>query len=181
MGKIREKNADRINANPLREEVVAVTRVTKVVTGGRAMSFSACVIVGDGEGTIGYGHRNAKEVSDARSKATQAAKRSLEKISLYNSTILFDVEGNSGAAKVILRRAKPGTGVIAGGVMRAIFGCLGIQDIVAKSMGSSNVYSMIAATFDALRKLSSQKSIANRRGMNTDEILMSSNKKKLSN
>lgn len=155
----------------LSETVVGINRVTKVVKGGRKFSFAACVIAGDKEGRVGYGHGKAKEVTEARAKASQEAKKKLKEIPLYKGrTIHHDVIGKSGAAKVILRRAKAGTGVIAGGAMRAILDSLGVHDIVAKSLGSSNVYAMIAATFDALLKLSSPKSIAERRGKKITDL-----------
>ncbi|WPY00524.1 30S ribosomal protein S5 [Candidatus Trichorickettsia mobilis] len=155
----------------LTETLVDVNRVTKVVKGGRKFSFSACVVAGDKAGKVGYGHGKAKEVTEARIKATQEAKKQLVKIPLYQGrTIHHDVIGHSGAAKVILRRAKAGTGVIAGGPMRAVFGLLGIHDIVAKSIGSSNVYAMIAATFDALSKLSAPKVIAEKRNKKISEV-----------
>jgi len=151
--------------------LVGVSRVTKVVKGGRKFSFSACVVAGNGTGSVGYGHGKAKEVTEARVKATQAAKKSMIKVPLYQGrTIHHDIEGRSGAAKVILRKAKPGTGIIAGGPMRAIFESIGVHDIVAKSLGSSNVYAMIAATFDALSNLSSPRSIAERRGKKINEV-----------
>lgn len=151
--------------------LVGVSRVTKVVKGGRKFSFAACVVAGNGAGSVGYGHGKAKEVTEARVKATQAAKKAMIRVPLYQGrTIHHDIEGRSGAARVILRKAKPGTGIIAGGPMRAIFESIGVHDIVAKSLGSSNIYSMIAATFDALSNLSSPKSIAERRGKKISEI-----------
>jgi small subunit ribosomal protein S5 len=159
------------------ETLVDVNRVTKVVKGGRKFSFSACIVAGDKAGKVGYGHGKAKEVTEARAKATQEARKDIIKVPLYqNRTIHHDVIGKSGAAKVILRRAKAGTGVIAGGVMRAIFDSLGVHDIVAKSLGSSNVYAMIAATFDALSQLSSPKNIAERRGKKINELSVKSTK-----
>ncbi|KAJ6644910.1 30S ribosomal protein S5 [Pseudolycoriella hygida] len=153
------------------ETVVDIGRVTKVVKGGRKFSFSACVVVGDKLGKVGYGHGKAKEVNEAKIKATQEAKKNMTKIPLYQGrTIHHDVMGKSGAAQVILRRAKAGTGVIAGGAMRAIFDSLGIHDIVAKSLGSSNVYAMIAATFNALSQLSSPRAIAERREKKITEL-----------
>jgi small subunit ribosomal protein S5 len=158
--------------------LVGVTRVTKVVKGGRKFSFAACVVAGDKSGTVGYGHGKAREVAEARTKASGAAKKSMVHIPLYQGrTIHHDIIGKSGAARVLLRRAKPGTGIIAGGAMRAIFESLGVHDIVAKSLGSSNVYSMIAATFDALQRLSSPKSIADRRGKIITELSTSPTKK----
>lgn len=153
------------------EMLVDVSRVTKVVKGGRKFSFSACIVSGNKSGLVGYGHGKAKEVTEARAKASQATKKNMVKIPLYQGrTIHHDVAGQSGASKVILRRANPGTGIIAGSAMRAIFEAMGIHDIVAKSLGSSNVYTLIAATFDALSKLSSPKQIAERRGLRITEI-----------
>jgi small subunit ribosomal protein S5 len=164
------------NDESLSETLVDVNRVTKVVKGGRRFSFSAYVVVGDKAGRVGAGHGKAKEVNEARGKAKQDAKKKMVKIPLYqNRTIHHDVIGRSGAAKVLLRRAKAGTGVIAGGSMRAVLDSLGVHDIVAKSLGSSNVYAMIAATFDALRKLSSPKNIAERRGKKISEISIKTN------
>lgn len=169
MSKVRK------NEEALSEVLVDVNRVTKVVKGGRRFAFSAYVVVGDKAGRVGAGHGKAKEVNEAREKAKQAAKKKMMKVSLYqNRTIHHDVIGRSGAAKVVLRRAKAGTGVIAGGSMRAIFDSLGVHDIVAKSIGSTNVYTMIAATFDALKKLSSPRSIAARRDKKMNEIFIKS-------
>jgi small subunit ribosomal protein S5 len=163
--------AKKSTGESLSETLVDVSRVTKVVKGGRKFSFSACVVAGDKSGRVSYGHGKAKEVTEARAKATQEARKRLVKVPLYQGrTIHHDVFGKSGAAKVILRRASPGTGIIAGGPMRAIFDSLGVHDIVAKSLGSSNVYAMIAATFDALLKLSSPKSIAERRHKRINEV-----------
>lgn len=165
------KNNSKLTEENYVENLAHVGRVTKVVKGGRKFSFSACVIAGNKSGQVGYGHGKAKEVSEARGKASQAAKKSMVSVPLYQGrTIHHDVLGHSGAATVIIRRARPGTGIIAGGAMRAIFESLGVHDIVAKSLGSSNVYAMIAATFDALSKLSSPKMVAARRGKHITEI-----------
>ena len=159
------------NMEGLSEELVHINRVTKVVKGGRNFSFAAIVVVGDGNGRVGFGNGKAKEVTEARAKATKDAKNNLVSVPLYKGrTIHHDVVGKSGAAKVLLRRAAPGTGVIAGGPMRSICGCLGIADIVAKSLGSSNPNAMITATFDALRNLNAPKVIATRRDKNIHEL-----------
>jgi len=161
------------------EDLVHVNRVTKVVKGGRNFSFAAIVIVGDESGKVGYGNGKAKEVTEARAKATKDARKNMISVPLYQGrTIHHDIVGKSGAAKVLLRRAAPGTGVIAGGPLRSIFGRLGVEDIVAKSLGSSNPQAMIAATFDALRNLNSPKSIAEKRGMNISELSVNSAKAK---
>ena len=161
------------------EDLVHVNRVTKVVKGGRNFSFAAIVIVGDESGKVGYGNGKAKEVTEARAKAIKDARKNMISVPLYQGrTIHHDIVGKSGAAKVLLRRAAPGTGVIAGGPLRSIFGRLGVEDIVAKSLGSSNPQAMIAATFDALRNLNSPKSIAEKRGMNISELSVNSAKAK---
>ena len=147
------------------DELVEVNRVTKVVAGGRKLSFSACVIVGDQNGSVGYGHGKAKEVSDARAKAFQSAKKNIIKVALHEGRTLYhDVIGTFGAGKVLVRKAVPGTGIIAGGPLRSVFKLLGVQDVVAKSLGSSNVYVMVGALFNALAKVNSPKSISDRRG-----------------
>lgn len=159
------------------EDLVHVNRVTKVVKGGRNFSFAAIVVVGDENGKVGYGNGKAKEVTEARAKATKDAKGNMISVPLYQGrTIHHDIIGKSGAAKVVLRRAAPGTGVIAGGPLRSIFGRLGVKDIVAKSLGSSNPNAMIAATFDALKNLRSPKNIAARRGKNLAELSVNSEK-----
>lgn len=161
------------------EDLVHVNRVTKVVKGGRNFSFAAIVVAGDENGKVGYGNGKAKEVTEARAKAAKDARGNMISVPLYQGrTIHHDIIGKSGAAKVILRRAAPGTGVIAGGPLRSIFGRLGVEDIVAKSLGSSNSNAMIAATFDALRNLRSPKNIADRRGKSLTELSVSSEKSK---
>ncbi|MDC0864445.1 30S ribosomal protein S5 [Rickettsiaceae bacterium] len=163
------------NSDAITEDLVHVNRVTKVVKGGRNFSFAALVVVGDENGKVGYGNGKAKEVTEARAKATKDARGNMISVPLYQGrTIHHDAYGRSGAAKVILRRAPAGTGVIAGGSLRPIFNRLGVQDIVAKSLGSSNPNSMIAAAMNALQNLSSPKSIANRRGLNISDLSVSS-------
>lgn len=167
MTKINKASAD----ESLVEMLVDVSRVTKVVKGGRRFSFSACVVCGNQAGYVGFGHGKAKEVTEARMKAAQAGKKSLVRVPLYQGrTIHHDVYGKCGASKVIIRRAVPGTGIIAGGAMRAIFECVGIHDVVAKSLGSTNVYTLIRATFDALSKISSPRSVAEKRGISLSDI-----------
>ena len=154
------------------ERLVSINRVSKTVKGGKNMSFAALVVVGDKNGRVGYGKGNATEVSDAKNKAFEAAKRSMIKLSLKEGrTIHHDIFARFCAAKVYLRSASAGTGVIAGGPMRAIFECAGIHDVVAKSVGTSNPYNLVAATFDALKGLSSPKLIAERRSKEISEIV----------
>jgi len=154
------------------DKLVAINRVTKVVKGGRRFGFAALVIVGDGKGRVGYGSGKAKEVAESKQKATQDAKKSVVRIPLREGrTLHHDVKGRFGSGRVILRAAPPGTGIIAGGPMRAVFETLGIQDIVAKSVGSSNPYNMVRATFDALLKLQSPKVTAARRGKKIGDII----------
>jgi small subunit ribosomal protein S5 len=151
---------------------VHINRVAKVVKGGRRFGFAALVVVGDQKGRVGFGHGKAREVPEAIRKATEAAKRNLVKVPLREGrTLHHDVRGQHGAGKVVLRAAPPGTGIIAGGPMRAVFETLGIQDVVAKSLGSSNPYNMVRATFDALRNEDSPRGVAARRGKKVSEIV----------
>jgi len=155
----------------IKEVLVSVNRTTKVVKGGRRFGFAAIIIAGDGKGRVGSGLGKAREVAEARTKASQDARKKMMKVALKdNRTIHHDVEGNYGAGKVLLRKAKPGTGIIAGGPMRAIFETLGVHDIVAKSIGSSNPHNMIAATFDAFRKLHTPSHIANKRNKTLEAL-----------
>jgi len=154
------------------EKLVAINRVSKTVKGGKNMSFAALVVVGDKNGRVGFGKGNATEVSDAKNKAFEAAKKAMTKVSLKEGrTIHHDIFARFCSAKVYLRAAPAGTGVIAGGPMRAIFECAGIHDIVAKSVGTSNPYNMIAATFAALKALVSPKIVAERRSKEISEIV----------
>lgn len=154
------------------EKLVAVNRVAKVVKGGRRFGFAALVVVGDGKGRVGTGHGKAKEVPEAIRKATDQAKRKMIRVPLREGrTIHHDVQARSGAGKVILRSAPGGTGVIAGGPMRAVFDCLGVQDVVAKAVGSSNPYNMVNATFEALKKMESPRQIAARRGKKVSDVV----------
>jgi len=163
---------NRDNKESLVEKLVSVNKCTKVVKGGKNLSFGALVVVGDKKGRANFGTGKAREVADARSKAFANAKRILKKVPLKEGrTVHHDVEGNFGACKVVIRTAPSGTGIISGGVMRSIFECLGIKDVVAKSIGSSNPYNVIMATFNALLSINSPKSVADRRGKNINEII----------
>jgi small subunit ribosomal protein S5 len=154
------------------EKLVAINRVAKVVKGGRRFGFAALVVVGDGKGRVGTGHAKSKEVPEAIKKATEKAKRHMVRIPLRDGrTIHHDVRGHFGAGKVILRTAPAGTGIIAGGPMRAIFEAVGIQDIVAKATGTNNPHNMVQATFDALMNIQSPRQIATRRSKKVSEIV----------
>lgn len=154
------------------DKLVAINRVAKVVKGGRRFGFAALVVVGDQKGRVGFGHGKAKEVPEAIRKATESAKRGLIKVPLREGrTLHHDISGRHGAGRVLLRAAPAGTGIIAGGPMRAVFETLGIQDVVAKSLGTSNPYNMILATFDALRHSDSPRMVASRRGKKVSEIV----------
>jgi small subunit ribosomal protein S5 len=150
--------------------MIAVNRVTKVVKGGRTLSFAALTVVGDGDGRIGMGKGKAKEVPVSVQKAMEGARRNLFKVTLKNGTIHHKVEGEHGAARVLMMPAPAGTGIIAGGPMRAVFEVMGITDIVAKSHGSSNAYNMVRATLDALKRSTTPAEIAAKRGKSVEEI-----------
>src|SRR5712672_3313192 len=153
------------------DKLVHINRVAKVVKGGRRFGFAALVVVGDAKGRVGFGHGKAREVPEAIRKATEAAKRNLIRVPLREGrTLHHDVLGRHGAGKVFLRSAPPGTGIIAGGPMRAVFETLGMQDVVAKSLGSSNSYNMVRATFDALKHQDSPRSVAARRSMKVSTL-----------
>ncbi|MBI1244529.1 MAG: 30S ribosomal protein S5 [Alphaproteobacteria bacterium] len=154
------------------EKLVAINRVAKVVKGGKRFGFAAIVVVGDGKGKVGYGTGKAREVPEAIRKATEYAKRAMVRVPLREGrTLHHDVHGHFGAGHVVLRTAEPGTGIIAGGPMRAIFESLGIQDIVAKSTGTSNPHNMIKATFDAFTRMSSPRNVAAKRGKKIGDIV----------
>ena len=154
------------------DKLVHINRVAKVVKGGRRFGFAALVVVGDQKGRVGFGHGKAREVPEAIRKATEAAKRSMVRVPLREGrTLHHDVDGRHGAGRVVLRAAPPGTGIIAGGPMRALFETLGVQDVVAKSLGSSNPYNMVRATFDALKNEQSPRMVAARRGKKVSEIV----------
>src|SRR5580658_7326291 len=154
------------------EKLVSINRVAKVVKGGRRFGFAALVVVGDSKGRVGHGSGKAREVPEAIRKATEQARRSLVRVPLREGrTLHHDIIGRYGAGEVIVRAAKPGTGIIAGGPMRAIFEALGVHDIVAKSVGTSNPHNMIKATFQALSRSVNPRSVAARRGRKVSEIL----------
>ena len=146
------------------DKLVHINRVAKVVKGGRRFGFAALVVVGDQKGRVGFGHGKAREVPEAIRKATEAAKRGLVRVPLREGrTLHHDVQGRHGAGKVVLRAAPAGTGIIAGGPMRAVFEAVGMQDVVSKSLGSSNPYNLVRATFDALKNEDSPRAVAARR------------------
>lgn len=169
----RERDRDREDRDSeFVDKLVHINRVAKVVKGGRRFGFAALVVVGDQKGRVGFGHGKAREVPEAIRKATDSAKRSLIKVPLREGrTLHHDVTGHHGAGRVVLRAAPAGTGIIAGGPMRAVFETLGIQDVVAKSLGTSNPYNMIRATFDALIREDSPRAVAARRGKKVSEIV----------
>ncbi len=153
------------------DRLVHINRVAKVVKGGRRFGFAALVVVGDQKGRAGFGHGKAREVPEAIRKATEAAKRSLIRVPLREGrTLHHDVNGRHGAGRVVLRAAPAGTGIIAGGPMRAIFETIGMHDVVAKSQGSSNPYNMVRATFDALRREDSPRAVAARRNLKVSAL-----------
>jgi small subunit ribosomal protein S5 len=168
----RKRGDDRDDRDEFVDRLVAINRVAKVVKGGKNFGFAALVVVGDQKGRVGFGKGKAREVPEAIRKATQEAKRSLVRVPLREGrTVHHDANGRWGAGKVVLRAAPPGTGIIAGGPMRAVFETLGIKDVVAKSLGSSNPYNMVRATFDALTDQTSPRFIANKRGKKVADIL----------
>ena len=153
------------------DKLVHINRVAKVVKGGRRFGFAALVVVGDQKGRVGFGHGKAREVPEAIRKATDAAKRSMIRVALREGrTLHHDVHGRWGAGKVILRAAPQGTGIIAGGPMRAVFETVGMQDVVAKSLGSSNPYNLVRATFNALKNEDSPRAVAARRGLKVSAL-----------
>jgi small subunit ribosomal protein S5 len=154
------------------EKLVAVNRVAKTVKGGRRFGFAALVVIGDGRGRVGTGHAKSKEVPDAVKKATDQAKRNMIRVPLRDGrTLHHDTKGHFGAGRVVLRTAKAGTGIIAGGPMRAVFECLGVQDVVAKVTGTNNPYNMVNATLEALKYMQSPRQVAARRGKKVSDVV----------
>ncbi|MFP6707231.1 MAG: 30S ribosomal protein S5 [Alphaproteobacteria bacterium] len=154
------------------DKLVHINRVAKVVKGGRRFGFAALVVVGDQKGRVGFGHGKAREVPEAIRKATETAKKGMIRVPLREGrTLHHDIHGRHGAGKVLLRAAPPGTGIIAGGPMRAVFECVGVQDVVTKSQGSSNPYNMVRATFEALKNQVSPRTVAAKRGKKVADII----------
>ncbi|MGH6915596.1 MAG: 30S ribosomal protein S5, partial [Geminicoccales bacterium] len=171
-GRSRGPREDRGEQQEFVEKLVGINRVAKVVKGGRRFGFSAIVVVGDGKGRVGHGLGKAREVPEAIRKATDRARKALIRVPLrVGRTLHHDVTGRFGAGRVVLRNAPSGTGIIAGGPMRAVFEALGVQDVVAKSVGTSNSHNMIKATFDALKNCNSPRQVAGRRGKKVGEIV----------
>jgi small subunit ribosomal protein S5 len=170
MAKFQPRVQDEGRDDGLKEKMISVNRVTKVVKGGRILGFAALTVVGDGDGRIGMGKGKAREVPVAVQKAMEQARRNMIKVALKNGTIHHNLRGEHGAAKVLMAPAKAGDGIIAGGPMRAVFEVMGITDIVAKSLGSTNPYNMVRATLDALKHSSTPAEIAAKRGKSVEEI-----------
>ena len=168
----RRRNRDEEQENEFIDRLVHINRVAKTVKGGRNMSFAALVIVGDEKGRVGFGKGKAREVPEAIRKASEEAKKTMIRVPLREGrTLHHDVRGRHGAGKIVMRAAPPGTGVIAGGPMRAVLECLGVQDVVGKSLGTSNPYNMVRATFDGLKSMESPRTIANKRGKKVGDIV----------
>ncbi|ALT79462.1 MULTISPECIES: 30S ribosomal protein S5 [unclassified Roseateles] len=171
MAKFQPRVQTEGNDDGLKEKMIAINRVTKVVKGGRTLSFAALTVVGDGAGRIGMGKGKAKEVPVAVQKAMESARRNMIKVDLRNGSIHHNVVGEHGASHVMMVPAQPGTGVIAGGPMRAVFEVMGVTDIVTKSHGSTNPYNLVRATLDALKRSTTATQIAAKRGKSVEEIL----------
>ena len=171
-GRGRDRERDRDADDGLIDKLVTLNRVAKVVKGGRRFAFAALVVAGDQKGRVGWGHGKAREVPEAIRKATERAKRGMIRVPMKEGrTLHHDVQGRFGAGKVVLRTAVAGTGIIAGGPLRALFETLGIGDVVAKSLGSRNPHNMVKAAFDALNHCASPRSVATRRGKKVSDLL----------
>ena len=168
-GQREERNREE---SELVDKLVGINRVAKVVKGGRRFGFAALVVVGDQRGRVGFGHGKAREVPEAIRKATESAKKNMIRVPLREGrTLHHDIHGHFGAGRVVMRAAPAGTGIIAGGPMRAVFECLGVQDVVAKSNGTQNPHNMIKATFEGLARNASPRQVAQRRGKKVSDIL----------
>ncbi len=171
-GRDRDRDRGGDGGDDLIDKLVTINRVAKVVKGGRRFAFAALVVVGDQKGRVGYGAGKAREVPEAIRKATERAKKGMIRVPMKEGrTLHHDVSGSFGAGSVVLRSATAGTGIIAGGPMRAVFETLGIGDVVAKSLGSRNPHNMVKATFDALQRCASPRSVAQRRGKKVSDLL----------
>ena len=170
MAKFQPKVADEGRDDGMREKMIQVNRVTKVVKGGRIMAFAALTVVGDGDGRVGMGKGKAREVPVAVQKAMEQARRNMVKVSLKNGTLQHPVIGRHGAAKVYMQPASEGTGIIAGGPMRAIFEVMGVHNILAKCIGSANPYNVVRATLNGLQSMNTPAEIAAKRGKTVEEI-----------
>jgi small subunit ribosomal protein S5 len=153
------------------EKLVAVNRVSKVVKGGRQFGFTALTVVGDGKGSVGFGYGKARELPQAIQKSMQSAKKSMKSIYINKSTIYYGIKGRHGASKVYMQPAPDGTGIIAGGAMRAVFECVGVSNVTAKSFGSSNPINIVRATMNALQEIKSPEVMAKKRGKKISEII----------
>ncbi|HEY8048705.1 MAG TPA: 30S ribosomal protein S5 [Ramlibacter sp.] len=170
MARVQAKTQGDGPEDGLKEKMIAVNRVTKVVKGGRILGFAALTVVGDNDGRVGMGKGKSKEVPAAVQKAMEEARRNMTKVSLKSGTLHHTVFGQHGAARVMMMPAPKGTGIIAGGPMRAVFEVMGVTDIVAKSHGSTNPYNLVRATFDALKKSTTPSEVAAKRGKSVEEI-----------
>ena len=170
MAKMQSSQSEK-STDGLREKMIAINRVTKVVKGGRILGFAALTVVGDGAGAVGMGKGKAKEVPVAVQKAMESARRKMIKVSLKNGTLHHAVEGRHGATKVFMQPASEGTGIIAGGPMRAVFEVVGVTNVLAKCHGSTNPYNLVRATLNALEAISTASEIAAKRGMTVEQIL----------
>jgi small subunit ribosomal protein S5 len=167
----RDRDREKVESE-FTDKLVHINRVAKVVKGGKRFGFAALVVVGDLRGRVGFGHGKAREVPEAIRKAPEAARRNLVRVPLRDArTLHHDSEGRHGAGRVVVRSAPPGTGIIAGGAMRAVFEMLGVQDVVAKSLGSTNPYNVVRATFDALKGQENPRGVAARRNLKVSDII----------
>ena len=171
MAKFQPRAQTEGNDDGLKEKMIAVNRVTKVVKGGRILGFAALTVVGDGDGGIGMGKGKSREVPVAAQKAMDEARRKMAKVSLKNGTVHHTVMGRHGATTVMIQPAPEGTGIIAGGAMRAVFEVVGVTNVVAKAHGSTNPYNIVRATIDGLSKVNTPAEIAAKRGLSVDQIL----------
>ncbi|GAA1329201.1 30S ribosomal protein S5 [Brachybacterium sp. NBEC-018] len=169
-GEGRGRNNQEAEKSAFLERVVSINRVSKVVKGGRRFSFTALVVVGDGDGTVGVGYGKAKEVPSAISKGVEEAKKNFFRVPRIQGTVVHPVQGHDAAGTVLLRPAAPGTGVIAGGPVRAVLECAGVHDVLSKSLGSTNAINIVRATVDALQRLEEPEAVAARRGLPVEDV-----------